>query len=458
MTKRTFPRGFLWGVATSAFQIEGGADRDGRSESIWDRYAATPGRIHDASDARVACDHYRRWREDVGLLRELGVNAYRFSIAWPRVLPNGRGAPNPSGLDFYDRLVDALLEAGIRPMATLYHWDLPQVLQDQGGWGSRATAEAFVGYADAVSRRLGDRVGHWVTHNEPWCIATLGHENGEQAPGARDPALALRVAHHVLLSHGWAVPALRANVPRAELGVVLNLVPADPASPSEADRDATRAFDGFFNRWYLDPLFRAEYPADAIADRVRQGHLAPGPLPFVGPGDLRTIAAPLDFLGVNYYTRAICRSDAVSEAENLPRTIPEPPREALTDMAWEVWPRGLHDLLVRLHHDYAPKKLYVAENGAAYSDEPDANGRVRDARRIAFLRGHLAAAARAIEDGVPLAGYFHWSLLDNFEWSHGYTKRFGLVWVDFQTQQRIPKDSARFYRDVVAANAIDDEP
>jgi beta-glucosidase len=458
MTKRVFPRGFLWGVASSAFQIEGAVAEDGRSESIWDRYAATPGRILDASDTRVACDHYHRWRGDLGLLRDLGLNAYRFSIAWPRVLPNGRGAPNARGLDFYERLVDSLLEAGIRPMATLYHWDLPQVLQDAGGWGARSIVDAFAGYADVVSRRLGDRVSHWVTHNEPWCIATLGHENGEQAPGLRDPALALRVAHHVLLSHGRAVPVLRANAADAEVGVVLNLVPAEPASPSDADRDATRAFDGFFNRWYLDPLFRGAYPEDAIADRVSQGHLAPGPLPFVEPDDLRAIAAPIDFLGVNYYTRAICRSDAVPETENAPRTIPEPRREDLTDMGWEVWPQGLHDLLGRLHRDYAPEKLYVAENGVAWSDHPDASGRVADPRRVAFLRGHLAAAARAIEDGVPLAGYFHWSLLDNFEWSHGYTKRFGLVWVDFATQQRIPKDSARFYRDVVAANAIEDEP
>jgi beta-glucosidase len=459
VTKRAFPPGFLWGVATSAYQIEGATEADGRGESIWDRFAATPGKIADRSDARVACDHHRRWREDLALLSELGVNAYRFSVAWPRVVPRGRGAVNRAGLDFYDRLVDALLEAGVQPLATLYHWDLPQRLQDEGGWGARATAEAFVAYAEAVAMRLGDRVRRWATHNEPWCIATLGHEQGEHAPGLRDPALALRAAHHVLLSHGWATAALRRHAPGAEVGLVLNLVPAWPASPSEADRDAARAFDGFFNRWYLDPVFHGAYPADAVADRVARGHLRGPELPFVRDGDLAAIAAPIDFLGVNYYTRAILRSDAVPESENAPRTIPAPAPEALTDMGWEVFAPGLHDLLVRLHRDYAPPSLLVTENGAAFEDPPGAAGPVvEDPRRVAYLRAHLAEAHRAIAAGVPLAGYFHWSLLDNFEWGHGYTKRFGLYRVDFPTQARIPRASARFYRDVIAANAIEVEP
>lgn len=453
-----FPDGFVWGVATSAFQIEGAADEDGRGESIWDRMAATPGRIEDGSDARRACDHYHRWPEDLALMVALGVKAYRFSIAWPRVLPRGTGAINERGLDFYDRLVDALLEKGIRPYATLYHWDLPQRLQEGGGWGARETASAFVEYAEAVSMRLGDRVRDWVTHNEPWCIATLGHEEGEHAPGHRDPAEALRAAHHVLLSHGWAVPVLRRHSPGAEVGIVLNLVPGEPASPSAADAEATRRFDGSFNRWYLDPIFRGRYPEDAVADRRRQGHLPDGPLPFVAPGDLEAIATHIDFLGVNYYTRAVLRSDELPEERNEPRAVPRVPRADRTDMGWEVFPQGLHALLLRLQREYAPARLYVTENGAAYADGPGADGRIDDARRVAYLRGHLAACARAVADGVPLAGYFHWSLLDNFEWAFGYTKRFGLVWVDYATLARTPKASFHAYREAIARNAVDEAP
>ena len=454
---RPFPPGFLWGAATSAFQVEGASTADGRGESIWDRFAATPGAIEDGSDGTVACDHYRRWPEDVALMKGLGLNAYRFSVAWPRVQPLGRGAVNAAGLDFYDRLVDGLLEAGLSPMATLYHWDLPQALQDRGGWGSRDTASAFVDYAQAVSMRLGDRVRQWVTHNEPWCVATLGHEQGAHAPGLRDPGLALRVAHHVLLSHGWAVPVLRRNAPGAEVGIVLIASQVEPATPGEADREAARWFDGFFNRWYLDPIFRAAYPADAVADRVGRGHLAPGPLPFVQRGDMAAIAAPLDFLGVNYYSRNVLSGAPGPAGEPPPRTVHMAPPEALTDMGWEVWPQGLEDVLGRLHRDYHPARIYVTENGAAYADGPNGDGRVHDARRRAFLDGHLRALQRAVAAGVPVAGYFHWSLLDNFEWGHGFTKRFGLVHVDYATQHRTPKDSAQFYRDVVAANAVPDD-
>jgi beta-glucosidase len=453
MTRRAFPEGFLWGVATSAYQIEGAAREGGRGESIWDRFAAAPGRIADGSDGSVACDHYHRWREDVELMRGLGLGAYRFSIAWPRVLPHGRGTVNSSGLDFYDALVDALLEAGLRPFVTLNHWDLPQALQEAGGWASRETARAFVEYAAAVSMRLGDRVKDWATHNEPWCIATLGHEAGVHAPGHRDPAEALRAAHHLLLSHGWAVPALRRNSPGARVGLALNLVPAYPASPSDADREATRRFDGTFNRWYLDPVFRGTYPADAVDDLARAGR----PLPGVEAGDLAAIAAPVDWLGLNYYSRAVVRSDEIPEPENAPRTVHQAPRREWTAMGWEIFPQGLHDLAVRIHREYAPAAMYVTENGAAFDSQPAPGEPAADARRIDFIRGHLQAAHRAIADGVPLAGYFHWSLVDNFEWQHGYTKRFGLVWVDYPTQRRVPKGSARWYREVVAANAIDDD-
>jgi len=453
MAVHAFPEGFLWGAATSAAQIEGAAAEHGRADSIWDVFAREPGRIADGSSPAVACDHYHRWREDLDAMRWLGLSAYRFSIAWPRVLPAGRGVVNEAGLDFYDRLVDALLEAGIRPFATLYHWDLPHALQEAGGWAARGTVDAFVAYAEVMARRLGDRVMHWATHNEPWCIAHLGHETGQQAPGHRDPAEALRVAHHVLLSHGRAVPALRAHT-RGEIGIVLNLSPAWPATPRAEDVEAARRFDGTFNRWYLDPLFRGRYPAPAIAERVRRGHLAGGPLPFVEAGDMEAIAVPLDFLGVNYYSRTVLRAGADGEPEAV-RVVSE--RE-LTDMGWEVYPRGLTDLLVRVARDYRPPRIYITENGAAYADGPDAAGVIADRRRIEYLHGHLLAAREALATGVPLGGWFVWSLLDNFEWAHGYDRRFGLYWVDFATGRRLPKESAFWYRDVVAANAIGDSP
>jgi beta-glucosidase len=447
-----FPDGFVWGVATSAHQIEGAFHEDGRGESIWDRFEATPGRIADGSDAAVACDHFRRWRDDVGLMTELGVNAYRFSIAWPRILSAGRGTVNAAGLEFYDRLVDALMGADIRPFVTLYHWDLPQDLQDNGGWMSRDTADAFVEYADAVTARLGDRVRHWITHNEPWCIAHLGHDSGDHAPGVQDPAGALRVAHHLLLSHGLACPVIRNNVPGARVGIVLNLTPSFPASDSDEDIDASRWFDGFFNRWYLDPLFRGRYPEDVVEDRIAAGHLKSRELPFVQPGDMKTISVPTDFLGVNYYSRVVMRAGEGAR----PEAVQMVPDEKLTDMGWEVYPAGLGGLLERLQREYAPREVYVTENGAAYPDGPDDAGRVADTRRIDFLRAHLTAAHRAIDGGVPLAGYFVWSLMDNFEWAHGYEKRFGLYWVDFETQKRIPKDSSVWYHDVISANAVND--
>jgi len=452
MTTGSVPEGFLWGVATSAAQIEGGDPEDGRGESIWDRFAADPRRIADGSNPGVACDHYHRWREDLDLLRWLGVGAYRFSIAWPRVLPEGRGRINTQGLDFYDALVDALLAAGIRPFVTLYHWDLPQSLQERGGWVARATTDAFVEYADVVTARLGDRVRHWATHNEPWCVATLGHERGEQAPGHRDAAEALRVAHHVLLSHGRALDVVRRNAPGAEVGIVLLLVPVWPATQGEADRDAARRLDGSFNRWYLDPVFRGRYPADVIADRIRAGHLASPELPFLQDGDLSTIAGSIDFVGINYYSREVVRAGA--NGEPIPVRAGE--GEARTQMGWEVFPQGLEEGIARVAREYAPARIYVTENGAAYADEVDVAGRIEDARRVEYLRGHVAATSRALARGAPIGGYFVWSFLDNFEWAYGYARRFGLFHVDFATQRRRPKDSAHWYRRVVAAGAVDD--
>jgi beta-glucosidase len=449
-----FPRDFVWGVATSAYQIEGSTRADGRSPSIWDHFAARPGAIEDKSNGDVACDHYVRWQADITLMKELGVRAYRFSVAWPRVLPAGRGPVNLKGLDFYSRLVDGLLEAGIEPFLTLFHWDLPQVLEEAGGWPVRATAEAFVEYAEAVTRRLGDRVKRWITHNEPWCSSMLGYHTGRHAPGRRSLPEALAASHHLLLSHGWAVAAIRAHSPGADVGITLNLTPAVAASSSAADRDATRHFDGYFNRWFLDPVHGRGYPEDMIADYVRDGTLAPAGLEAVRPGDLEAIAARCDFLGVNYYNRTVVRSTTVPEGENAPREVFLAPESEWTDMGWEVFPAGLHTILTRVHADYAPPRIYVTENGASFgSAEPHA-GRVADAPRVRFLRDHFLAAKRAIDDGVPLAGFFVWSLLDNFEWERGYTQRFGIVSVDYPTQIRSLKESARFYRRVIADGGV----
>jgi beta-glucosidase len=446
-TTASFPSDFIWGAATAAYQTEGAWDEDGKGESIWDRFSHTPGKIANGDTGDVACDHYHRWREDVALMKELGLRAYRFSISWPRLLPEGRGCVNATGLDFYSRLVDALLEAAIEPFITLYHWDLPQTLQDQGGWPARPTAEAFVEYGDLVTRRLGDRVKHWITLNEPFVSAIVGYLEGRHAPGHSDLDETLAAAHHLLLAHGRAVPVIRRNSPEAQVGITLNLSGQTPASPSTADRAAAWQRDGVVNRWFLDPLSARGYPADIVQHHGR-------PRDFVRENDLEAIAVPLDFLGVNYYARGIVRSSAVAEAENASRTVfPNPDR---TEMGWEVYPDGLYEILERLHFDYRFPALYITENGAAYPDQIGDDGQVDDPLRVAFLKEHLAAAARAIAGGVPLRGYFAWSLMDNFEWAHGYSKRFGLIHVDYPTQRRTLKTSAYWYRRVIAANAVVD--
>jgi beta-glucosidase len=450
----TFPKGFVWGSATSSYQIEGGAKEDGRGESIWDRYAHTPSKIMDASTGDVACDHYHRWRDDIALLRALGHAAYRFSIAWPRIVPGGRGAVNDRGLDFYSRLVDGLLEKGIEPYATLFHWDLPQVLEDQGGWPNRATAEAFVEYVDGATRRLGDRVKRWITHNEPWCSSMLSYERGIHAPGYKDWRAALAASHHILLSHGMSVPVIRQNSPGSEVGITVNLSPSIPASKSPEDHSAARFHDGYINRWFVDPLYRAAYPADMIADYGERGHLPPDWSSLVRPGDLRQIAAATDFLGINYYNRHVARAPGIAEDENAPRKVFVAPKSEWTDIGWEVYPQGMFEVLMRAHLDYRPDKIYVTENGASYLDAPDGAKRIADTKRVAFLRSHLLEMRRAIDAGVPVEGYFAWSLLDNFEWDHGYTQRFGLCWVDYTTQERIPKDSALWYKKVIEENAV----
>lgn len=445
MTTYKLPAEFLWGAATASYQIEGAWQADGKGESIWDRFSHTPGKVLDGDTGDVACDHYHRWRDDIALMRDLGLNAYRFSIAWPRVLPAGYGKVNPAGLDFYSRLTDGLLEAGIRPFATLYHWDLPQALQDRGGWPARATAEAYVEYADAVTRSLGDRVKDWITLNEPWCTSILGYLNGLLAPGHRDLDEALAAAHHLLLGHGWAMPVIRRNSPGCRAGTTLNLTPQVPASPSEADALATRVEDGKLNRWFLDPLAGRGYPQDAVA-AYRHG------MPFVRPGDLAAMAAPLDFLGVNYYSRNIIRSTALPEADNAPRTVHPNPHP--TEMGWEVYPEGLFDLMTRLAAEYDFPAYYITENGAAYPDQPGPDGAVDDPLRVAYLRAHLEQVGRALAAGVPLKGYFVWSLMDNFEWSLGYSKRFGIIYTDYATLARVPKSSAKWYQRVIAEGGI----
>lgn len=452
-----FPPDFLWGAATAAYQIEGAWNEDGKGESIWDHFAHTPGKIEDHSTGDVACDHYHRWAGDVRLMQAMGLRAYRFSISWPRIFPQGRGALNPQGLDFYSRLVDGLLEAGITPFATLFHWDLPQALQEAGGWAVRSTAEDFAAYAEAVTRRLGDRVKHWITLNEPSVHSLIGHAlGGPHAPGLDDLATAHRVAHHLLLGHGWATPLIRRNTPAAQVGTALNINHSQPASPSAADYHAWRRSTGLWVRWYADPLYGRGYPADMLADGIQAGYL-PENMDFVQPGDLQAIAAPTDFLGVNYYFRQIVRDDSTPEALNQPPTVlaaPPGPENWQEMPDWEVYPQGLFHVLNWLHLNYQIPALYVTENGASYSTAPGADGQVHDVHRLNYLRGHFAAAQHALQAGVPLRGYFVWSLFDNFEWGHGYTQRFGLVWVDFETQQRIWKDSALWYRQVIAENGF----
>jgi len=427
-----FPQDFKWGVATASYQIEGAAHEDGRGESIWDRFSRTPGKVLNGHTGDTACNHYHLYKEDVALMKELGVDSYRFSIAWPRIYPTGKGQVNHRGLDFYKRLVEELLSSGIEPAATLYHWDLPQALEDQGGWLNRDTARHFQDYAATVFGELGDAVRLWITLNEPWCSAYLGYGSGVHAPGKSDLNWYLRAAHHLLLAHGLALQAFRGmNLP-GEIGITLNLSPQYPAADSPGDREAARKADGFQNRWYLDPLLKGFYPQD-------MPEFLTGVAPAIQLGDFDLISAPLDFLGINYYSRGIVQADGQGGYCALP------PRGPVTHMGWEVYPRGLYDLLLRVHQDYGPLPLYITENGAAYPDRVE-QGRVHDPERIAYLEQHVAQAAEAIAAGVPLKGYFLWSLLDNFEWSFGYERRFGIVYVDFATQKRIIKDSGLWYQ------------
>ncbi len=455
-----FPDGFVWGTATAAYQVEGAADEDGRGPSIWDTFSHTPGNVFHGDTGDIACDQYHRLEEDLDLMTDLGLQAYRFSVAWPRIQPEGSGAPNQRGLDYYRRLVEGLRERSIEPALTLYHWDLPQALQDRGGWTVRETSERFAEYAGLVYEALGDSVGLWITLNEPWVSAWMGHAVGLHAPGIRDTAKALAATHHLLLGHGLALENLR-SLGREEnhLGITLNLSPVRPATGDSADAEAARRVDGNANRLYLDPLFRGSYPEDMLEHYREASDFA-----FVEEGDLEKISAPIDFLGVNYYFR---HTVVAGEGEpQLPTTTRFadlgaatvlPPGLQTTAMGWPVEPDGLAELLVRIHREYARLPLYITENGAAFHDYVDPEGGVDDEERVAFLDAHFRAVHAAMEQGVDLRGYFVWSLLDNFEWAHGYSKRFGLVFVDYGTQRRIPKTSARWYRGVIERNGLPDE-
>jgi beta-glucosidase len=453
-----FPTGFIWGAATAAYQIEGAAGEDGRGRSIWDTFSHMPGNVTNGDTGDVACDHYHRMPADVDLMAALGLRAYRFSVSWPRIQPEGRGPVNQRGLDFYRHLVQELLEHGITPMLTLYHWDLPQALEDAGGWPARDTAYRFADYATTVFAALGDQVPVWTTLNEPWCSAFLGYAAGVHAPGRTDAALALAAAHHLMLGHGLAVRAMRAHRnDGAQHSIVLNFTVARPATGSALDIDAARRIDGLANRFFADPLLRGHYPADVVADLTpRSGW------DFVRDGDESTIATPLDLLGVNYYS---CTRVAHRQTEVVNEPSPYPgcgdveilqPLGPTTDMGWEIYPQGLTELLVRLAARYPNVPLLITENGAAFADAPDDGGRVRDTQRVSFLDAHVRAAYAALEQGVDLRGYLAWSLLDNFEWAEGFGKRFGLIRVDYDSQRRTVKDSGRWLHDVIARHGLPD--
>ena len=456
-----FPEGFLWGAATASYQIEGAAKEDGRGTSIWDTFSHTPGKVLHGDTGDIACDHYHRLDEDLDLMSEIGLQAYRFSVAWPRIQPEGRGPANEKGLDFYRRLVEGLRERDIEPMLTLYHWDLPQALEDEGGWTSRETSERFAEYAGIVYEAFGDSVGFWITLNEPWVSSWLGHAYGVHAPGHTDPAKALSAAHHLLLGHGLAMRVMRSAGPAENrLGITMNLHPAIPARDREADAEAARRVDGQANRLYLDPVFRGEYPEDLLSYYGERGV----ELPPVRDGDLETISEPVDFLGVNYYFRHHIR-EAPGEAETsgAPQIFSDlqargivPHDAEKTAMGWPVEPEGLEQMLVRIKDEYADLPIYVTENGRAVHDYVDPEGGVDDEERVSYLDAHFRAVREAMEQGVDLKGYMVWSFLDNFEWAEGYSKRFGLVFVDYGTQRRVPKSSARWYKEVIERNGLPD--
>ena len=454
-----FPSDFVWGAATAAYQIEGSVEVDGRGRSIWDAFSHSPGRVSGGDTGDVAVDHYRRFRDDVRIMADLGLTAYRFSVAWSRIQPSGSGAPNQAGIDFYSELVDELCQHGIEPWLTLYHWDLPLALEEKGGWPERDTAARFADYATVVHAALGDRVRQWTTLNEPWCSAFLGYASGVHAPGRTEPGAALRAAHHLMLGHGLATQAIRAADSSRSIGVTLNLYATEPATGSATDADAARRVDGMQNRLFLDPILLGSYPPDVLADLADAGHHDLAEV--VHDGDLAVISTPIDLLGINYYSRHLVAARPAAEPDQAPSPWVGSENVRMvasglptTAMGWDIDSAGLSEVLGRVHDNYPEVPLYVTENGSAFDDEVDIDGAIHDHERTDYLEQHLTACHDAIAAGVPLRGYFAWSLLDNFEWAWGYSKRFGLVYVDYTTQERIPKDSARRYAEVIRQGAI----
>jgi len=449
MARIRFPDGFHWGTATASYQIEGAWREDGKGESIWDRFSHTEGKIRTGDTGDVACDSYHRYPEDVALMRELNLTSYRFSIAWPRILPEGSGSTNAKGLDYYGRLVDELLAAGIRPFPTLYHWDLPQALEDAGGWPNRDLAGRFADYAHTVVRALGDRVQSWLIFNEPQIFTSMGYRFGLHAPGRRDQAALLRAGHTVNLAQGEAFRAIKEERADARVGTAFSMASCEPAGDSEADAEAAERWHRFTNCWFLEPALRGRYP-DVFPDGVPEEQMG------VREGDLERVRAPFDFLGINLYTRnhiAYCEGGPLGlDARHVGSTGETGPR---TDFGWEVWPDALYDILMRVSRDYDGPVMEITENGCSYADAPDAKGVVNDTRRIDFYRGYLAAVARAIDEGADVRGYHAWTLLDNFEWSEGYAQRFGLVFVDFPSADRTIKESGRWYGSVAAENGFE---
>jgi beta-glucosidase len=447
LRRATFPDGFVWGAATSAYQVEGAWQEDGKGESIWDRFAHTPGRIVDGSTGDVACDQYHRYPEDVALLKQLGLGAYRFSIAWPRVVPDAGGAVNRAGLDYYDRLVDELLANGITPYPTLFHWDLPQWMQDAGGWADRSVIGRFADYADATVRSLGDRIPTWTVLNEPEVFVTHGHETGIHAPGFRDHDLTLRTSHVVNLAHAEGIRVVRAAAPWAAVGSAINMDIAYPASDDPRDVAAAERHHAWVNAWYLDPLLKGRYPAAFLDQEAALARMD------IRPGDMDSMAATLDFIALNMYSRAIIADDP-ADTRCGRRRVEGPGRT--NSFGWEIWPAALHRLVRRVDRDYGHPLIYITENGCADGTAPGTDGRVHDASRVDYMAGHIGQLARAIADGCDVRGYFAWSLLDNFEWAAGYSQRFGITWVDFEGDgRRIVKDSGWWLRDLVAGAPLD---
>ena len=435
---------FMWGVATSSFQIEGSNNVDDKIRSIWDEFCDTPEKIKNADHAKIACDHYNKFNQDFDLLDELGVGCYRFSVSWPRIVAEDLKTKNQKGIDFYSRMIENLLNRGIEPFLTLNHWDVPQIFLERGGWINRDCMKYFMDYADIVSREFGDMIRYWITHNEPWVISNCGYNDGIHAPGETSFYDSLRVNHHLLLSHGQSIPIIRNNSKGSNVGIVLNLTPGIPASSSEVDRKSTMLFNQFFNDWFLDPLYGKSYPKEVLEDWISKGALKD--LDFLKDGDYEIISTPTDFLGINYYSRGIIRNEDIPESDNLPVEIIAGEK---TDFDWEVFPKGLEKLLIDVHRRYNLNSIYITENGCAYDYPIESDGSIIDTKRVEYLESHIEACKNAINQGVPLDGYMHWSLMDNFEWAEGYCKKFGLVGIDFNSLERIPKKSFWRYKEII---------